>query len=230
MSQAVEAQGITVRYGETLALDEASITVAEGELVGLTGPNGAGKSTLLRVIAGLTPICSGRVIVLGREVSRLGYNGIRASVGYVPQRVPKGRFPVSVFEIVLSGRYGQLGLFRNPGRADRDAAREAIARLGVEGLEDRRVDSLSGGQQQRVFLARALAQQPRLLLLDEPTSSLDIDGQRQLMELVARLNREDGLTTILVSHSEALAAICPRIYRVVSGRAQEAPGTIIAYA
>jgi ABC-type Mn2+/Zn2+ transport system ATPase subunit len=156
-------------HHEAPALEGVSFAVAPGSFTALIGPNGAGKSTLLRILLGLLRPDRGEVEIFGAPAGDRG-----RPIGYVPQRVklPAG-FPLTVSEVVLMGRYGRLGLLRRPGAADRTLAAEALAQVGMSELAGRRFSDLSGGQQQRALIARALAGEPHLLLLDEPTAGLD---------------------------------------------------------
>ena len=199
----LSVQGLSLRYpsSDVLALDSLSFEVPEGEQVALIGPNGAGKSSLLKAMVGLLRFQAGTVKVHG-----LSFGHDRDCVAYVPQREEVDwRFPVSVLDVVLMGRYARLGWLRRPGRADREAAAEALAALGLADLSDRPIGDLSGGQQQRVFLARALAQEPHILLLDEPFTGVDPVSQERVLALLAEL-RERRVTVIAATHDLELAA------------------------
>ena len=168
-AMALEVQGLTVGYTDKPVLDNISFALPAGQLVGLIGPNGAGKTTLLKAILGLIPRESGNVLVGGAPVVRRG-----GRIAYVPQRDAfNWRFPANVLDVVLMGRYGRLGWLRRPGSADRAIARSALEQVGMASYERQPITDLSGGQQQRVFLARALAQEPDILLLDEPIGGVD---------------------------------------------------------
>jgi len=188
-----------VSYNHVPVLEDITLDIEENTCVGILGPNGAGKSTLLKVILGLLPPTRGEVRVFGLAPHLARGQGY--FMGYLPQR-PLGnpRFPVSVLDVVLMGRYGKIGLIRRPRREDRDAALGHLSRLGIGHLAHRPIGDLSGGEQQRVFIARALAVNPRLLILDEPTISLDACSQDELYDLVRRLQEELHLTVIIVSH------------------------------
>lgn len=197
---AVELQRITVRYGRAVALEDVSVRIAAGELVAIVGPNGAGKSTLFNVIAGLIKPQHGRVLVEGEAPQR------HRSTGYVPQRNQNDpRFPVTVRDVVMMGRTGRIGLFRWPGREDRERVHDALVQTEMLHLADRPVGALSGGQQQRVFLARALAQEARLLLLDEPLSGLDGPSQERLTTVLNKL-RSQQITILMATHDLNAAA------------------------
>jgi len=195
----IEIRDLWVAYNHSPVLEEITLDIEENTCVGILGPNGAGKSTLLKVILGLLPPTRGAVRVFGEDPHLARRQG--NLIGYLPQRpLSNPHFPVSVLDVVLMGRYGKIGLLRRPGREDRDAALAQLARLGIPHLADRPIGEVSGGEQQRVFIARALALNPRLLILDEPTISLDACSQDELYDLVRRLQEELRLTVIMVSH------------------------------
>jgi manganese/zinc/iron transport system ATP- binding protein len=163
--------------------------------MGIVGPNGAGKSTLIRAILGLAKPAAGRALVLGKP-----YEEQRRLVAYVPQRGSVDwDFPTNVLDVVLMGRYGRLGWVRRPGAADRAAAREALAQVGMLELAHRQISQLSGGQQQRVFLARALVQHAEVYFMDEPFQGVDATTEKAIVELLRRL-REEGKTVVAVHH------------------------------
>jgi ABC-type Mn2+/Zn2+ transport system ATPase subunit len=193
---AILLDGVHVSYGSRPALEDVSLQVARGAFAALIGPNGAGKSTCLRVLLGLVRPSSGRVEVFGRPP--LGGSG---SIGYVPQRVhiPSG-FPISALDVALMGRTGALGPGRRPRAADRELAMTALGQVGLADAGPRRFQDLSGGQQQRVLIARALAGQPRMLLLDEPTAGLDSAARARFYALVCDLQHARGLTLLCATH------------------------------
>ena len=193
---------LDVAYGERLVLEDVSLACHAGEIVGLLGPNGCGKSTLLKAAVGLVPRLRGEIRLDGAPLDR----AVLARVAYVPQRNEVDwSFPITVEEVVLLGRQGRLGLFGRPGPADRRAAREALERLGMDSLRRAQIGELSGGQQQRVFLARALAQQGEVLLLDEPLTGVDTKTQAVVLELLAEL-RAAGQAIVMATHDLAQAA------------------------
>ncbi|MBI1726360.1 MAG: phosphonate ABC transporter ATP-binding protein [Candidatus Rokubacteria bacterium] len=220
----IQVRDLSKRYPSgTVALDGVSLDVGAGEFVALIGSSGAGKSTFLRCLNGLVTPTAGHVSVDGREVtgaSRSGLRGARASVGFVFQQFNLLK-RLSVLHNVLVGTLSRVDMWRSllgrfPG-GELDRARRTLGRVGLEGLEDRRADTLSGGQQQRVAIARALVQEPRVLLADEPRSSLDPASSRAVMELLQDINREDGLTVIASLHVLDLAVTYGR--RIVGLRA-----------
>ena len=201
----LEVRDAVVRYGAGRpALERVSCAVRGGELLAVVGPNGSGKTTLVRVVSGLLRPESGEVMVHGRPLA--GWT--RAALAGVLAVVPQGEavtFPLRVDETVMLGRYARLGPLAAPGPADRAAVAEALARCDVAGLGERTIDTLSGGEWQRVRLARALAQEPRILVLDEPTTSLDVRHEMELFELIRRLV-DGGLAGLVITHHLNLAA------------------------
>ena len=191
----IEVHDVTVAYRRRPVLWDCDLTLPEGRLVGIVGPNGAGKSTLLKAILGLVPLSSGWVRIYGRP-----YEEMRGRIGYVPQRESVDwDFPVDALDLVLMGRYGRLGLFRRPRREDREAARAALEKVGMAAFARRQISQLSGGQQQRVFLARALAQEARVYLMDEPFAGVDAATESAIIALLQEL-RKDGATVLVVHH------------------------------
>ncbi len=191
----LRVSGVAVDLGGRPVLTDVDLAVDHGELVGLVGPNGAGKTTLLRAIQGLLPLRSGEILVEGRP-TRPG----RTQLGYVPQRHEFAwDFPISVDDAVMTGRTGKLGLFRRPGVSDWGAVGTALERVRMSDLRDRPVGELSGGQRQRVLVARALALEPAVLLLDEPFTGLDMPTQELLSDLFAGLAAE-GRAVLMTTH------------------------------
>ena len=197
---------LTVRYPGVPrpALDSASVALDEGELVAVVGPNGSGKTTLLRALLGAVPLTSGRASVLGRDLAAWPTRELARVVAVVTQREDTP-FPMRVRETVMLGRYAHLGPLGSPGASDHRAVEQSLQRADVAPLADRRTDTLSGGEWQRVRIARALAQEPRVLVLDEPTASLDLRHAMEICELLVSLSRA-GLSTLLVTHDLNLAA------------------------
>jgi manganese/iron transport system ATP-binding protein len=190
----------SIAYGRDPVLSDVDGVVGPGDMVALIGPNGAGKSTLIKAVLGLVPVVAGRITVLGSSPARA-----RRSVAYVPQAdTLDPEFPVSVAQVVLMGRYRAVGWLRRPGAADRRAAFDALRQVGLADLAGRRFGLLSGGQRQRVLLARAIAQEPRLLLLDEPFNGVDGISQQALLDALAGL-RAGGAAVLVSTHDLALA-------------------------
>jgi len=201
-SLAVELNDVTAIYeGERIpALHGISLAVEPCELVGIVGPNGAGKTTLLEVINGLLPITSGKVCVLGQPVLPSSHR-LRQQIAYLPQDLSfEPSTPFLVKDVVLMGRYAKVGPFRFPDRSDRSLAREAMREVGILNLAARPIGRLSGGQQRKVLLARVLAKRPQVLLLDEPTTSLDPASKEEISHLVLQIHHELSLATLTVSH------------------------------
>lgn len=197
-AHAIEIKGLSVTLDHTVVLDGIDLTVVKGTFMGLIGPNGGGKTTLLRCILGLVKPDRGTVTVLGQPASRLSRRG---AIGYVPQDpIADLDFPVSVFDVVLMGRYPRIGPFRQARSSDVAVVTDALEHVGMLGLKARPIGHLSGGQQQRVFLARALATEPEILLLDEPFAGVDARAQTEFYRLLAALRGDLGLTIVLVSH------------------------------
>jgi zinc transport system ATP-binding protein len=195
----VDLEQVGVQYeGGVQALENISLQIYQGDLVGIIGPNGAGKSTLLSVILGLVKPTSGEIRLFGNPISSLGLRRI----GYVPQKAqPRDiNFPSTVYETVLMGRVPKAGLFHRLAGEDHQKVKEVLERLELSDLKDRRIGLLSGGQSQRVFLAKALVSDPEILILDEPTSSVDAPSRREFYDILGKLNHESGVTLILSSH------------------------------
>lgn len=201
----VELRGVSCGYQGEVVLEDVSLRVMPDDFVGLLGPSGAGKSTLLRTMLGATNIYAGEVWVEGRRLP-----GRRPHVGYVPQlETVDWNFPTTVQEVVMMGRTMEGTLTPWTSRQDREKAREMMDRLGILPLAKRHIRALSGGQQQRVFLARALVSEPRILLLDEPTSGVDIRTRDEILHLLDELNHS-GITIIMTTHElNAVAAHLP---------------------
>ena len=195
----VEILNVSVRYPNgVLALDNITLDVNEKDLIALIGPNGAGKSTLIKVILGLIKPTAGSVRLLGSE--DLSKN--LKFVGYVPQSAQARdvNMPFSVFETVMLGRTPQSWLFHSVGAKDKQKVEEMLKLFGIYELKDRKIGQLSGGQSQRVFLAKAMVADPKILLLDEPTSGVDTSSKAAFYQTLERLNKETGITVILCSH------------------------------
>ena len=215
----INIENVIVSYREDVALRGVSLKVEDGEFVGIIGPNGAGKTTLLTVVNGMGRLVSGQVWVLGHYLTPGNGHSLRKMVGYVPQvDNVDPRMPMTVREVVMIGRYGTLGLFRRPGRHDWEVVDGVLALVGMSHLAQRPIGHLSGGERQRVAIARCLAQEPELFLLDEPTASLDWKAQTEILELVKRIHDERHLTTLFVTHDlDALPHTCDRVVLMKEG-------------
>ena len=191
----VEIHDLTVSYHKKPVLWDIDLLLPQGKLVGIIGPNGAGKSTLLKSIMGLVPPDSGYVRLLDKSLDQ-----VRKQVSYVPQKDSiDWDFPASVLDVVLMGRYARLGLFRRPGQVDKAYALACLRQVGIDALANRQIAQLSGGQQQRVLLARALAQQAQLYLMDEPFVGVDAATEKVIINLLKTMAQE-GKTIIVVHH------------------------------
>ncbi|MPY95609.1 MAG: ATP-binding cassette domain-containing protein [Acidimicrobiia bacterium] len=192
---AIVVSGLTVAYRDTPVLRDIDLTLPAGSLIAVVGPNGAGKSTLVKAIVDVVPRAAGTVEVFGQP-----YRQHRRRVGYVPQRTSVDwDFPTTVLDVVTMGTYGRLGWLRRPGRHERELARACLEQLGMAGFAGRQISELSGGQQQRVFLARALAQDAELYLMDEPFAGVDAVTETAIVELLRAL-RHEGRTVLCVHH------------------------------
>ncbi len=191
----IEVHDLTVAYQHRPVLWDIDLCFPQGQLIGIVGPNGAGKSTLIKAIMGLVPLASGHVEIFGQR-SRQALR----SVAYVPQRESVDwDFPTTALDVVLMGRYGQLPLFGRPRAKDKEIARQSLDKVGMGDYADRQISQLSGGQQQRVFLARALAQQTRVYLMDEPFAGVDAATEKAIVTILRELQAE-GSTVIVVHH------------------------------
>lgn len=228
----LEATGITVTIEGRTLVDHVDVTVAPGEVVGLVGPNGAGKSTLLRAATGASigpRISGGSVQVEGRPLEDYPRAELYRRVAVV-QQLPEAPAAITVQDLVMLGRYPHLGLFRRESARDYDIAREAMERTGCLEFAARHLGTLSGGERRRAFIARALAQEPRLLLLDEPTANLDADAQAQVLSLLRDLART-GVGVLVVLHDLTFAAAyCDRLLLMHRGHlvASGAPAEVLA--
>ncbi len=192
---AIEVRDLTVAYRDKPVLWDIDLTVPPGVLMAVVGPNGAGKTTFVKALLGLLPVSAGRIRFFDAP-----YEASRQQIAYVPQRGSVDwDFPTSVLDVVMMGRYGRLGWIRRPGKREREQAREALARVGMEAFAGRQIRQLSGGQQQRVFLARALVQDARVYLMDEPFQGVDAVTERAIIDLLRAL-RSEGRTLLVVHH------------------------------
>jgi ABC-type Mn2+/Zn2+ transport system ATPase subunit len=205
----VRFQDVQLGYGRQLVLEKVQLDIFRGDFFGLVGPNGSGKTTLLRCLLGILKPLSG-------EVTRSA--GLR--IGYVPQReMLDPLFPLSALDIVLMGRYPRAGILRSPQRADRDFAMQCLEQVGLADSAHKLYRELSGGQRQRLLIARALAVEPNLLVLDEPTNGLDLPTEAAILGLIERLHAQNGLTIVLVSHVlNVVARYATRMGVLLDGR------------
>ncbi len=191
----LEVHDLTVSYNKKPVLWGIDFTLPKGVLVGIIGPNGAGKSTLIKTIMGLIPSGSGYVKMFNQTL-----DDVRGKISYVPQRESVDwDFPASAFDVVLMGRYGKLGLFNRPRKADKDAALDCLDKVGMAQYANRQISQLSGGQQQRVFLARALAQDADLYFMDEPFAGVDAATEKTIIDILKKMTAA-GKTVVVVHH------------------------------
>jgi manganese/zinc/iron transport system ATP- binding protein len=191
----LEITDLTVSYSKKPVLWNVSLDIPSGSLACIMGPNGAGKSTLIKGVMGLIPLASGVVKIFGEDLQK-----VRSRIAYVPQKeTVDWDFPASAFDVVLMGRYGKLGLFKRPGKADKQIALECLEKVGMQEFASRQISQLSGGQQQRVFLARALAQEAELYFLDEPFAGVDAATEKAIVDLLREMAKS-GKTVITVHH------------------------------
>ncbi len=212
----LELENVSAGYNGTLALQEITFAVPHGQRVAVIGPNGAGKSTLFKALVGLLPLRSGVIRIHGQTLRQH-----QDCVAYVPQREEVDwRFPVTVRDVVTMGRFGRTGWLRRPSPADQAVVERCMQQMGVAALAQKPIGELSGGQQQRVFLARALAQEPHILLMDEPFTGVDASTQEATLQLLDRL-REERVTVLVSTHDLDLAArrfdvVCLLNHRLVA--------------
>ena len=215
----IKIEHAVVSYREDIALRGVSLQINTGDFVGIIGPNGAGKTTLLTAINGLGNLVDGSVSVLGYQIKSGNGHSLRKKIGYVAQvQDIDRRMPVTVREVVLMGRFGRLGWLKRPGKKDWQIVDDMLQLVGMAHLAQRPIGHLSGGEQQRVTLARCLAQEPELLLLDEPTASLDWRAKTDILELVKLIHDARHLTTLFVTHDlSSLPLACDRVILLKDG-------------
>jgi ABC-type cobalamin/Fe3+-siderophores transport system ATPase subunit len=215
----IDIENAVVSYREDVVLHGVSLRITSGEFVGIIGPNGAGKTTLLTIVNGLGNLVSGSVQVFGQPILHNNRHELRRLVGYVAQvENIDNRMPMSVREVAMIGRYGLLGLLHRPGKEDWAIVDHALEMVGMSHLANRPIGQLSGGEQQRAAIARCLAQEPKIFLLDEPTASLDWKARTDILDLVKRIHDAEQLTTLFVTHElETLPRTCDRVVLMKEG-------------
>jgi ABC-type Mn2+/Zn2+ transport system ATPase subunit len=206
---------VALGYGHRVVLHDIDLDVPSGDFLGIVGPNGAGKTTLLKALLGTLRPLRGAIQIPPQGVA----------FGYVPQRQAVDEtFPLTVREMIAMGRFARIGLLGRPGAGDRALVVESAQHVGIADLLERRYRTLSGGQKQRTLIARALAAEPTVLVLDEPTNGMDLPAEHAIMELVRRLHEEDGLTVVMVSHLlNVVASYVARLAIVGNGRLEVGP-------
>ena len=218
MGQVVNMRGVSYRYGDSWALKDLDLEVGQGELMCILGPNGSGKSTLLKLVDGIFYAQEGEITIKGRPVKGYSRAALAREVAMVSQE-SHFHFFFSSIEVVLMGRFAHLRRFQFEKEHDLDIAVEALEATDCIGLSERPIHELSGGEKQRVLIARALAQEPSIILLDEPTSFLDLKYKREIFQLLASLAHEKGLCIMAVSHDIDLASqYCDRMVMLKQGR------------
>jgi iron complex transport system ATP-binding protein len=206
MNFAVVIKNLKHAYGRVPVLKNISFSIIQTDFFIIIGPNGSGKTTLLKIIAGIEPLQNGVVDIMGHPLSEYSIKSLSKTIAFVPQVFPLD-FPYSIREMVLMGRYPHQGILGMENQKDMDIAQEAMNITGIEDLADRKIDQVSGGERQRAVIARAICQEPKIILLDEPTASLDLAHQIRIMDLMEHLKKVKGISVVMVSHDVNLAAM-----------------------
>ena len=205
MTTAIQLDTVTAQYRARPVLQDLTLTLESGEMIGVLGPNGAGKSTLFNIVSGLLRPSAGTVRLFGSDLQKMPPRDRAKAIAVVPQKLDIP-VPYTVEEIVMMGRTVSIGRFSKPAPQDRQAVERAMVYTDVADLRHRPLNELSGGERQRAIVAMVLAQEPRIILMDEATSHLDINHRLEIMQLVERLNREEGVTILMISHDLQMAA------------------------
>lgn len=223
-TEAIRTEGLQLAYEQKIVLENMSLTIEEGEIFTILGPNGCGKSTLLKALTGNLRPQAGRILLYGKEVAGLTVRELASLAAFLPQN-PEIPADMTAYELVACGRFPYQHWWKGVSTMDKAVIQRVMAQTHTEELRDRPVASLSGGERQRVWIAMALAQEPQVLLLDEPTTYLDICHQLEILELLQRLNKETGLTVVMVLHDINHAAKYSRRIAVLCRGVLEALGT-----
>jgi len=226
----LELQGVSLGYGRNLVIRNMSFRVTPGEVVGLIGPNGCGKTSIIKALSRVISPYSGKILLDGKVISNIPRGDLARLVGVVPQN-PNLPEAFTAFEVVLMGRNPHLGLLRYEGTRDLTIVWWAMERTATDSLAERRMSELSGGERQRVTIARVLAQEPKAVLLDEPTANLDISHQVEILDLIKNLCLEENLTVLVALHDLNLAAqYCDRLLLINDGQiyAEGTPWEVIS--
>lgn len=206
MNTAIHTKKLSHSFGDNPVLNHLSFSIPKGDFFTIIGPNGSGKTTLLKVISGIYKLQTGQLEVMDQPIDLYSRKELARTISFVPQMVQVD-FPFTVTEIILMGRSPYLGVLGLEEKKDMEIAKQAIDFTGLEQLAHRKLDQLSGGEQQLVFIARAICQEPEIILLDEPTASLDLAHQVRVMDLMEKLKEQKGVTVVMVSHDLNLAAM-----------------------
>jgi len=217
MNAIIEVHNLSYKYIDKWVLNNTNFDVMQGETLGIVGPNGSGKSTMLKLLSGVLKPVEGEILLLGRALTQLKHRAIANIIAVVPQNTVIG-FPFTAQEIVLMGRAPHLGMFQMESQRDFKIVEQAMRYTNSLDFADRKINELSGGERQRVIIARALAQEPKIMLLDEPTAYLDLKYQVEIFDLVRQLNQENQMTVVVVSHDLNLAGeYCDRLILLKDG-------------
>lgn len=228
MSVILDARSLDVGYRSRVVLRDVTLSVHAGEVLVLLGPNGSGKTTLFRTLMGLLPAAAGSLYLADRPLHAWSRNDVARQIGYVPQSQP-ATLAYSIFDLVLMGRASRIGLFGAPNQHDRDVAWGCIERLGIAHLARRRQTEVSGGERQLALIARALAQEPAMLVMDEPTASLDFGNQIRILACIRAL-RDEGMAVLMTTHQpEHALRVADRLALLRSGHL-EGPGAVVQLA
>jgi len=221
MNEIIEVHNLSYKYINEWVLSNINFDVIRGEILGIVGPNGSGKSTMLKLLSGVLKPVEGEILLLGRPLTELKHKAISRIIGVVPQNTVVG-FPFTAQEIVLMGRAPHLSMFQMESQKDYKMVEQAMQYTNSLEFADRKINELSGGERQRVIIARALAQEPKIILLDEPTAHLDLKYQVEIFDLVRQLNQESQMTVVVVSHDLNLAGgYCDRLILLKNGEVYE---------